>query len=106
MKVDRLTDAQLALRPHRVTGPVMAAFLDAAAIQPAAAIRYRPASPAESAAFARLQADGVLVASGAGHWFDLRRHYAVEQARSAKRAAIAVVVALTIAAIAVLFYRG
>lgn len=106
MKVDALSDAQLALRPHRVSGPVMAAFLDAAAIQPTAAIAYRPATPAAVAAVRRLRASGVLKRAGAGEWFDLRAHYAREQAAAARRAVFAVAAALTIAVVSVLFYRG
>lgn len=104
MRVDHLTDVQLALRPHRITGPVMAAFLDAGAIQPAAALRYRSADPAASEAFERLVAAGVLRPAGGGHWFDLRRHYEVEHARTLRRAAIGGAIALAIAGAAVLFY--
>lgn len=106
MRGDRLTDAELALRPQRVTGPVMAAFIAAAAIRPAAAMTYRPGTPAAAAEFRRLHDEGVLRGASDGHWYDLRRHYAVQQARAARRAVIGVVLALTIAAAAVLFYRS
>lgn len=106
MRVDHLSDVELALRPHRVTGPVMDAFLDAAAIQPAAAMAYRPATPAAEKEFARLVAADILKPTGRGHWFDLRRHYAVENAKAGRRAVFAVVIALILAAIATLFYRG
>ena len=104
MNVDRLDDAQLALRPHRITGPVMAAFLDAAAIRPAAAIAYIPASPAAEREFAALYAAGVLRTHRGGHWFDLRRHYAVRRAREVRWMIGAVAFALAGAVVAVLLY--
>ena len=103
---DQLSDAELALRPHRVTGPVMAAFLDAAAIQPAAATRYRPGTPAAEQEVQRLTDAGILRAAPGGHWFDLRHHYAIENRRAARRAVWGVGVALLVASIAVLFYIG
>lgn len=106
MKVDHLSDVELALRPHRVTGPVMAAFLDAAAIQPAAAITYRPATPAAAQEFARLIENGVLRQQGGGYWFDLRRHYALRRRREIQWMIGSVAASLAIAVIAMLFYRG
>ena len=81
MNTEHLSDVELALRPHRITGPVMAAFIDGAAIQPAAAMIYRPATPAAKQEFTRLVASGVLRMEGGGHWFDLRRHYAARRTR-------------------------
>lgn len=104
MNVDHLDDAQLALRPHRITGPVMAAFIDAAAIQPAQALRYTPATPEAEKEFARLYEQGVLRAHQGGHWFDLRRHYAVRRKREVDWMIGSVALALTGAAIAVLLY--
>jgi hypothetical protein len=104
MNVDHLDDAQLALRPHRITGPVMAAFLDAAAIQPAAALRYTPATAAAEKEFARLYQQGVLRAHQGGHWFDLRRHYAVRRKREIEGMIASVAGALAIAAVAVMLY--
>lgn len=106
MNLDALSDAELALRPHRVIGPVMAAFLDAAAIQPLAAIRFRPAAPAAEVEFARLVASGVLKPSGGGHWFDLRAHYVARRTREVRWMIAAVAGALAIAATAVMFYQG
>lgn len=104
MKVDRLDDVHLALRPHRIEGPVMAAFLDAGAIRPEAALRYTPATPAAEREFARLYEHGVLQADRGGHWFDLRRHYAVRREREVRWMIGSVALALTGAAIAVLLY--
>lgn len=104
MNADDLDDVQLALRPHRITGPVMAAFLDAGAIQPAAAMRYTPATPAAEKEFARLYGQGVLRAHRGGHWFDLRRHYAVRRKREVDWMIASVALALTGAVIAVLLY--
>lgn len=107
MKVDHLTDAQLALRPHRVTGPVMDAFLQAAAIHPSRALGYVARDPAEQAELARLIAAGVMVpVAGGRYWFDLRQHYEVENKRGAMRAAIGFGVALSIMGVAMLFYQG
>ncbi|MES2755704.1 MAG: hypothetical protein V4659_13695 [Pseudomonadota bacterium] len=104
MRVDHLSDAELMLRPHRVSGPVMDAFLAAQAVHPSRALAYRGPEAAE---VARLIADGVLVpVAGGRHWFDLRRHYVVEHARGVRRAMIAVVAALVIAVGAMLFYQG
>ena len=106
MRVDQLSDVELALRPHRVAGPVMAVFLDAAAIQPAAALAYRPGTPGAAAEVQRLRNAGVLRAAKGGEWFDLRRHYAIEHAKGVRRAVIGVVIALAIVVAAVLFYQG
>lgn len=106
MNVDHLSDVELALRPHRITGPVMAAFIDGAAIQPAAAMTYRPATPAATQEFARMVASGVLRAQGGGYWFDLRRHYALRRAGEVKWMIALVAVALIGALVAVMFYRG
>lgn len=107
MKVDHLSDAELALRPHRVTGPVMDAFLQAAAIHPSRALAYRPKAPDEQEQFERLVASNVLVpVSGDRHWLDLRRHYEVENQRGAMRAAIGFGIAVSLMGVAVLFYTG
>ena len=106
MNVDQLSDVQLALRPHRITGPVMAAFLDAAAIQPKAAMTYRPATPAAEAEFKRLIAAGALKNYGDGYWFDLRTHYEARRASEVRWMIGSVAAALVIAVIAVMFYQG
>lgn len=106
MRVDHLSDVELALRPHRITGPVMAAFVDAAAIQPAAAMRYRPGTPAAQAEFDRLTAAGVVRAGPGGHWFDLRRHYAVRRTSEIRWMIGSVIAALIGAAVVVQFYMG
>ena len=106
MSVDGLTDAELALRPHRVSGPVMAAFLDAAAIQPRAAMPFRPASAVAETEFGRLLASGALKPQGDGYWLDLRALYAARRAREVRWMIGAVAVALAIAVVAVMFYRG
>jgi hypothetical protein len=106
MNPDKLTDVQLALRPHRITGPVMAQFLDAAAIQPRAAIRFRPGSAAAEAEFRRLLASGALKNYGDGYWFDLRAHYAARRAREVRWMIGSVAAALAIAVVAVMFYQG
>lgn len=106
MNVDHLSDIELALRPHRLTNPVMAAFLDAAAIQPAAAMPYRAATAEVRATFDQLVERGVIKPAGRGYWYDLRAHYAAESAKAGGRAVIAVVVALVIVVAAVLSFRG
>lgn len=106
MRTDHLSDVELALRPHRITGPVMAAFIDGAAIQPAAAMSYRPATPAAAQEFARLVESGVLRPQGGGHWFDLRRHYALRRTSEVKWMLGLVALALIGALIAVTFYQG
>ena len=106
MKTEHLSDVELALRPHRITGPVMAAFIDGAAIQPAAAMTYRPATPGAAQEFQRLIDSGVLRPEGGGHWFDLRRHYALRRTRELAWMVGLVAAALLGALIAVMFYRG
>ena len=63
-------------------------------------------TPEADAEFRRLLANGALKNYGDGYWFDLRAHYAVENARATRRAVIGVAIGLAIAVIATLFYQG
>ena len=42
VRIEALSDAELAVRPHRVRGPVAQALLDRGAIAPARAVGYAP----------------------------------------------------------------
>lgn len=106
MNPGKLTDVQLALRPHRITGPVMATFLDTAAIQPRAAIAFRPGNSVAEAEFRKLLASGALKKHGDGYWFDLRAYYGNRGASEVRWMIASVAVALAIAVVAVSFYQG
>ena len=45
MRVEGLSDAEIALRPHRIGGPAANALLDRGAIMPGRAIAYAPEAP-------------------------------------------------------------
>ncbi len=107
MRIEDLSDAELALRPHPVRGPVGEAMLARAAISPVQAIAYAPADPAAARDLARWRESGVVRANPDGRvWFDLRRFYAVKAERERMRAMIAVPIALVLAAVTVAFYVG
>ena len=107
MRVEGLTDAEIALRPHRIRGVVANAFLDRAAIAPGRAIVYAPDGPDAHRELTRLRASGAVKSTLDGRcWFDLRSHYIAQARRERMRAMIAVPVAVVFACVATLFYRG
>lgn len=107
MRVENLTYAELALRPHRIRGPVADFLLSQGAITSRRAIAYSPSSPAANRAFARLcEARVVRLTTDGRCWFDLRTYYTIQVERERMRAIIAVPVAIIAAFVATLFYRG
>lgn len=100
-----MSDAHL--RSHRVRGTIAPYFMDRHAISPNDAIDFTPRDAAEAKTLAALVADGIVRATpGRKLWFDLDRHAVVEDRRSRSRAIIGIAISVTIAVIAVLFYRG
>ncbi len=107
MRVEQLTDAEIALRPHRIGGPAANALLDRGAIMPARAIVYAPDSPEAHHDLVRLRESGAVKSTIYGRiWFDLRTYYVAKARRERMRAMIAVPVAIIFAIVATLFYRG
>lgn len=107
MRIEDLSDAELALRPHPISGPVGEAMLARAAISPVQAIAFAPTDPAVARDLARWREAGVVRALPDGRlWFDLRAFYTAKAQRERLRAMIAVPVALVLAAVAVAFYVG
>ncbi|WBH15758.1 hypothetical protein [Sphingomonas radiodurans] len=107
MRIEDLTDAELALRPHRIRGPVADFLLSRGAITSGRAIAYSPNDPAAHRDFARLRAMQVVRSTTDGRcWFDLRTYYTIQNDRERMRAMIAVPVAIIAAFVATLFYRG
>jgi hypothetical protein len=90
----------------RVRGRIAEAMLAAHALAPEDAIEFTP-DPSDVAAFDKLRASGVVrEVSGGRFWFDLVAYHLREQARSRVAVMWTLGLAVTIAVIAVLFYRG
>jgi len=90
----------------RVRGRIAEAMLAAHALAPEDAIDFTP-DPRDAAAFAAMRADGVVrEVAGGRFWFDLVAYHLREQARGRVRAMWGFGLALVVATIAVLFYRG
>jgi hypothetical protein len=107
MRIEDLSDAEIALRPHHVSGPVAETMLARGAIAPACAVTYVAPDPAAARDLARWREAGVVKATTDGRlWFDLRAFYTVKTQRERMRAMIAVPVALVLAMVAVAFYAG
>ena len=81
-------------------------MLAAHALAPEDAIEFAP-DPRDAAAFEKLRAAGIVrEVPGGRFWFDLVAYHLREQARSRAWCRWALGLAVLIAAIAVLFYRG
>ena len=90
----------------RVRGRIAEAMLAAHALAPEDAIEFAP-DPRDAAAFAKLRAAGIVrEVPGGRFWFDLVAYHLREQARSRHMVPLALGVAVLIAVVAVLFYRG
>ncbi|MEO5493794.1 MAG: hypothetical protein ABIR08_07180 [Sphingomonas sp.] len=90
----------------RVRGRIAQAMLAAHALAPEDAIEFAP-DPRDAAAFAKMRADNVVREVPGGRlWFDLVAYHLREQAWARTRAMWGFFVALALAGLAVLFYRG
>jgi hypothetical protein len=90
----------------RVRGRIPAAMLAAHALAPEDAIEFAP-DPRDGAAFEKLRAAGIVrEVPGGRFWFDLVAYHLREQARSRVAVMWSLGLAVMVAAIAVLFYRG
>lgn len=107
VRIEELSDAELALRPHRVRGPVANALLDRGAVFPARAVVYAPDSSEAHRDLARLRSSGFVKSTTDGRcWFDLRTFSVMQARRARMRAMIAVPVAIVLAIFTVSFYPG
>ncbi|OWK27760.1 hypothetical protein [Sphingomonas dokdonensis] len=105
MRVEELSDAELAMRPHRVRGPVARALLDCGAIVPARAVAYAPDGADAQRDLERARRLGLVKWTTDGRcWYDLRAFYAVQARTERTRVMIAIPLALIVAAVAVSFY--
>lgn len=92
---------------YLVHGTIAPRFVEARAVTADDAIAFTPADAREARAFAAMIADGSIRVPGPGRfWFDMDAYEAAAAARRAKRVPVMLIVALLIAAVAVLFYRG
>lgn len=90
----------------RVRGRIAAAMLAAHALAPEDAIAFAP-DPRDAAAFEKLRAAAIVrEVPGGRFWFDLVAYHLREQALGRVRAMWASGIALVVAAVAVMFYRG
>jgi hypothetical protein len=90
----------------RVRGRIAEAMLAAHALAPEDAIDFTP-DPRDAADFATLRAAGIVRdVPGGRFWFDLVAYHLREQARSRVAVMWTLGLAVTIAAVAMLFYRG
>jgi|GEM_PF-626796 len=90
----------------RTRSRIARAMIAAHALAPDQAIAFHPA-PSDVAELMRLRKAGVVRETLPGHyWLDLVANHYSEQQAARRRAKWAVAIALILAAIAVLFYRG
>lgn len=90
----------------RVRGRIATAMLAAHALAPEDAIEFTP-DPGDKAAFDTMRANGIIrEVSGKRFWFDLVAYHLRERDRSRQMVPWAIGVAVVIAAITVMFYRG
>jgi hypothetical protein len=90
----------------RVRGRIAEAMLALHAIAPEDAVDYSP-EPRDAREFDRLRAAGIVrEVPGGRYWFDLIAYHLRERARSRVATMWAFGIALVVAAVAVLFYRG
>lgn len=107
MRIEEMSDAEIALRPHHVSGLVAETMLARGAIAPARAVTYTAPDPAAARDLARWREAGVVRTTPDGRlWFDLRAFYTLKAQRERMRAMIVVPVALVLAMVAVAFYAG
>lgn len=101
-------DAQGAVRDrYLVRGTIAPRFVEAHAVTAEDAIVFEPANAGEAKAFAAMIADGSIRMPRTGRfYFDMIAYEAAADARRARRVPVLVLVALLIAAVAVMFYRG
>ena len=92
---------------YLVHGTIAPRFVDARAVTPSDAMAFTPADAREAKALAGMVSDGsIRVAEPGRFWFDMDAYEAAVAARRAKRVPVMLVVALLVALVAVLFYRG
>lgn len=92
---------------YLVHGTVAPQFVAARAVTADEAMAFTPADPREARAVAAMLADGSLRrVAGDRLWFDMDAYETAAAARRAKRVPVLVLVALLVAIVAVLFYRG
>lgn len=105
MRMEELSDAELAARPHRVRGPVAHALLERGAVLPQRAVAYVPDGADAHRDLARWRDAGVVKwTMDSRCWFDLRAFYAIKARRERMRAMIAVPVAILLAIVTVSLY--
>lgn len=90
----------------RVRGRIAEAMLAAHALAPEDAIDFAP-DPRDVAQFTKLRAAGIIREVPGGRvWFDLVAYHLRERARSRAAVIWTLGLAVTVAALAMLFYRG
>ena len=92
---------------YLVRGSIAPHFVAAHAVTADDAIAFTPRDAREARAFAAMIADGSIRMPAAGRfWFDMDAYETAAAARRTRRVPVLVLVALLIAGVAVVFYRG
>ena len=92
---------------YLVKGSIAPRFVEARAVTADDAIAFVPADAREARAFAAMIADGSIRMARAGRfYFDMDAYEAATAARRARSVPVMLIVALLVAVVAVLFYRG
>ncbi|MCU6455416.1 hypothetical protein LPN01_15145 [Sphingomonas sp. A2-49] len=92
---------------YLVRGSIAPHFVEVRAVTADDAIAFVPADAREAKAFAAMIADGSIRMPRAGRfYFDMDAYEAAAAARRARSVPVMLIVALLVAAVAVLFYRG
>jgi len=90
----------------RVRGRIATAMLALHALSPEDAVGFTP-EPREAREFDRLRAAGIVrEVPGGRYWYDLVAYHVRDRARSRTAMAWTVAIAVTLAALLPLFYRG
>lgn len=93
-------------RGHRIRGPVASRLLAVHAITPADAVRYTPDGRVAQWWLAHMRTGTIRRLPDGRLHLDLHTHYAWAEARSRRIVPLALVGAIAIAGVAMLFYRG
>lgn len=102
-----LAGQPIEIRPHRIRGPIAALFLARHAIGADHAIAFVPRDPSEASAFDRLCRCGIIREVAPGRfYFCLDAPYAFAERQRRFVVPIAIIVSVSIAWIAMLFFRG
>ncbi len=100
-------DPSMETRPHRIRGTIAPLFLARHTIGPDDVIGFVPRDPRARAAFEKLRGQGIVRQTAPGRfYFDLAAHHAAAERRNRFLVPIAILLSVTIAGTATMFFRG